>query len=78
MIVSEIEKIEQMVQQLDENPELSSAYDGMRQLLKQRNQLLIRCKQELLQFLETSNYYNSAEILQNLNHSEFLEERAVC
>ena len=70
--------MDQLLQQIQENPELSSAYEGMGQLLKQRSQLYIHCKDELCQFLETSSYYNTAEILQTLNNSEFLEERAVC
>ena len=70
-----IEKVNQLEQQ-DEH-ELQSMKDGLYLLLSQREELLLRCKKEFLEFLEISNYYDAAGILQKLENTQFLEERAV-
>ena len=70
-----IEKVNQLEQQ--DEPELQSMKDGLYLLLSQREELLLRCKKEFLEFLEISNYYDAAGILQKLENTQFLEERAV-
>ena len=60
-----------------DQPELQSLKDDLYLLLSQREELLLRCKKEFLEFLEISNYYDAAGILQKLENTQFLEERAV-
>ena len=70
-----LEKVNQLEQQ--DQPELQSLKDDLYLLLSQREELLLRCKKEFLEFLEISNYYDAAGILQKLENTQFLEERAV-
>lgn len=51
--------------------------DGISLLVAQREELLVRSKKELLEFLELSDQYDASEILQKLEGNDFLEERAV-
>lgn len=55
----------------------TEAREGLLVLLSQREELLLRCKKELLEFLEISDFYDAAGILQKLDGTHFLEERAV-
>lgn len=48
------------------------------QVVNRSEELYINIKKELLEFLELSDYYDAAEILQSLGENQFLEERAVC
>ena len=50
---------------------------GISLLVAQREELLVRSKKELLEFLELSDQYDASEILQKLEGTDFLEERAV-
>ena len=50
---------------------------GISLLVAQREELLVRSKKELLEFLELSDQYDASEILQKLEENDFLEERAV-
>lgn len=50
---------------------------GISLLVAQREELLVRSKKELLEFLELSDQYDASEILQKLEGNDFLEERAV-
>ena len=47
------------------------------QVVNRSEELYINIKKELLEFLELSDYYDAAEILQSLGENQFLEERAV-
>ena len=57
--------------------DLSSMIGGISLLVAQREELLVRSKKELLEFLELSDEYDASEILQKLEGNDFLEERAV-
>lgn len=57
--------------------DLSSMIGGISLLVAQREELLVRSKKELLEFLELSDQYDASEILQKLEGNDFLEERAV-
>lgn len=57
--------------------DFAEAQEGILVLLSQREELLLRCKKELLEFLEISDFYDASGILQKLNDTRFLEERAV-
>lgn len=70
-----LERVNQLEQQ--DQPELQSLKDDLYLILSQREELLLRCKKEFLEFLEISNYYDAAGILQKLENTQFLEERAV-
>lgn len=70
-----LERVNQLEQQ--DQPELQSLKDDLYLMLSQREELLLRCKKEFLEFLEISNYYDAAGILQKLENTQFLEERAV-
>ena len=50
---------------------------GISLLVAQREELLVRSKKELLEFLELSDQYDASEILQKLEGNDFLAERAV-
>ena len=70
-----LERVNHIEQQ--DQPELQSLKDDLYLILSQREELLLRCKKEFLEFLEISNYYDAAGILQKLENTQFLEERAV-
>lgn len=63
----------------EENKEAdySSLLNGMSLMITQREELLLRSKKELLEFLELSDQYDSTLILEKLSGNEFLEEQAV-
>lgn len=67
-----------METKIELNADFSTAEDGISLLISQRKELLLRCKKELLEFLELSDSYDTADILQKLDENQFLEERAVC
>ena len=63
----------------EENKEAdySSMLNGMSLMITQREELLLRSKKELLEFLELSDQYDITLILEKLSGNEFLEEQAV-
>lgn len=61
----------------NEEADFETMKDGILFLISQREELLLRSKKELLEFLEISDHYDAAGILQKLNDTKFLEERAV-
>lgn len=61
----------------EEGVDFLTMRDGLTVLLSQREELLLRSKRELLEFLEISDFYDAAGILQQLGDKQFLEERAV-
>ena len=57
--------------------DLSEEENGLQLMSIQNQEQLLHLKIELLEFLECSDYYNAAEILQVLEGDTFLEEQAV-
>lgn len=55
----------------------SSMLNGIALMITQREELLLRSKKELLEFLELSDQYDKSLILEQLSGKEFLEEQAV-
>lgn len=61
----------------DKEADYSSMLNGMSLMITQREELLLRSKKELLEFLELSDQYDITLILEKLSGNEFLEEQAV-
>lgn len=57
--------------------DFSEEENGLQLMSAQNQEQLLHLKIELLEFLECSDYYNAAEILQTLEGETFLEEQAV-
>ena len=78
---TEIGKIQQAVMEAkeeeDKEADYSSMLNGMSLMITQREELLLRSKKELLEFLELSDQYDITLILEKLSGNEFLEEQAV-
>ena len=55
----------------------SEEENGLRLMSVQYQEQLLHLKKELLEFLECSDYYNAAEILQSVEGDSFLQEQAV-
>ena len=58
--------------------DFSEEENGLQLMSAQNQEQLLHLKIELLEFLECSDFYNAAEILQTLEGETFLEEQAVC
>lgn len=71
------ERLEEVSRSAPEEADFSSAMAGLQLLEAQRRELLVRSKRELLEFLELSNHYDASLLLEKLDSSLFLEERAV-
>ncbi|KAK8822896.1 hypothetical protein WA556_001787, partial [Blastocystis sp. ATCC 50177/Nand II] len=61
----------------DKEADYSSMLNGMSLMITQREELLLRSKKELLEFLELSDQYDITLILEKLSGNEFLEEQAI-
>ena len=61
----------------DKEADYSSMLNGMSLMITQREELLLRSKKELLEFLELLDQYDNTLILEKLSGNEFLEEQAV-
>lgn len=66
-----------MEQNENKEADYSSMLNGIALMITQREELLLRSKKELLEFLELSDQYDKSLILEQLSGKEFLEEQAV-